>query len=428
MFKIDKNNFKGKEIRVLISNFFSLLILQGLNVLLPFFTIPFIYNLLGVEYLGILTIGNTIAILFSVFVDFGFNNSATREISLKSEDKKELERIFSEVLTTKFFLTIISLIVYAILIFSVPNYNKHWDLFLLYSGIIIGLALFPLWFFQGMQQMKYITYINVFFKSLFTICIFIFVHSLKEIWLIPVFVSLGYLLSGIASLLLVRYKFQISFYIASFNEVKNQLNSSYHLFLSELYITLLANTNVIVLDFFAGSSAVGIYSIAEKVIRAAGNLLNPFVNVLYPHIAKKMEENIKEGVTLVNKVIKWGTIFILSVSILVFIFADLLFFIIFKDKDDGSLKNIVLVFRILSIFPLLSFLDQVYGKLILITTGKERLFSKVFSICAVLNLFLCFVLSYLYQYLGAAIGSTIIQLLLAYGMYYYAKPVINNNR
>jgi PST family polysaccharide transporter len=272
--------------------------------------------------------------------------------------------------------------------------------------------------------MKYITYINVFFKSTFTICIFIFVGGLTDIWLIPLFTSLGFLLSGISSLFLVRYKFNLHFYWASFSAIKKQLIGSYHFFLSDMYLSLLANTNVIVLEFVAGSTAVGIYSIAEKVIRAAGNLLNPIVNVLYPFVAKKIEENLNEGILLVQKIAKWGTIIISIVSVFIFIYADFLFHIIFEKKEEDSLRQIIIVFRILSVFPVLSFLDQVYGKLILITMGREKLFSRVFFVCSVLNIFFCYVLSYLYQYKGAAIANTIIQLIVAFGMYYYAKQLI----
>ena len=125
----------------------------------------------------------------------------------------------------------------------------------------------------------------------------------------------------------------------------------------------------------------------------------------------------------IRKVRNWGVVIILIGTIIVFIFADVLFYIIYHNKDTTNLAQSILVFRIMIIFPLVSFLDQVYGKLVLIVLGRSDIFFKIFSICSIFNLILCTVLSYYNGYIGTAISSAISQIIIAILMYYYANEI-----
>lgn len=61
--------------------------------------------------------------------------------------------------------------------------------------------LFPVWFYQGVEKMKYITLIR--FTSIFfyTVTVFIFIKNESDYLLIPLLQSLGWLLSGVISFL-----------------------------------------------------------------------------------------------------------------------------------------------------------------------------------------------------------------------------------
>lgn len=67
--------------------------------------------------------------------------------------------------------------------------------------------LFPVWFFQGM---KYITYLNILAKSIFTVAIFVFVHEQSDFWIVPLLTSVGFIVAGIWSLYLVKKEFYFS--------------------------------------------------------------------------------------------------------------------------------------------------------------------------------------------------------------------------
>src|SRR5690606_384883 len=429
MFQNIRHFFRNTESKVLVSNFLSLSVLQGLNIILPLLTIPFIIKTAELDSFGLISYAAALALFFIVFVEYGFNTITTRDISLHSDNTEETERIYSEVLTSKLFLLLISSVVFSILILSVNSFRENYDIYFLSFLGIIGYTIFPIWLFHGLQKMKYITYINVFFKSIFTICIFIFLKDKTNIWIVPLCTSLGFISSGIASVILVRIKFNIRFRIASFGSVKKQLRNAYHIFISEMYISLIAYSNILILGFFASDAVVGIYASAEKVIRAVGNMISPVVNSLYPHVSKVMQEDFYKGIRFVRQTVKWGRWTILGIIILLFVSADFLFQFInrFMDMSASDLESCILAFRIMIFFPLFSFLDQVYGKLVLIANRKERLFFSVFSICAITNVLMCAILSYKFGYIGTAVSSMATQLFVMLGMYYYAKPLLKKN-
>lgn len=422
-----KQQLKGKDAGTLVANFFSLFVLQVLNVVLPFLTVPYLIHIFGLEKYGLLSFAHTLVLFFVVFAEYGFNTSTTRDISIHSNNKEEVQRIFNDVFTTKLFLLLILALLFTVLIFSIPVFEGNELLYFFYFGIVVGYTLFPVWLFHGLQKMKYITYVNVFFKSLFTICIFLFVKERADILYVPVFLSLGSVTAGLASLFISRFTLGIYFRFSSFKAVIVQLKKGWHLFMSEFYMALMAFSNVLILGFLFGSAGeryVGIYTAAEKIIRAAGSLLSPVINALYPFVTRLFLEKSAEAARFIRKTQNWGILIILSGTVFVFIFADWLFAIIFSDKEGSILTESVWVFRMMILFPLFSFLDQLYGKLVLITTGKSNLFFKVFTIGASLNFVGCFVLSYYFTYKGAALSSALSQGFIAIAMYYYARPVL----
>jgi polysaccharide transporter, PST family len=421
MFEKYKKTFKVQEYSTLVTNFFSLVILQILNVFVPFLTIPYLLSTVGVERFGLLTFVHSFVLFLVIFVEYGFNITTTRQIAINSNEKSEVERIYSEVLTTKFFLLLVCFVLFSVAVFTIDKFRHDAFLYFLYFGIVIGQTFFSLWLFQGLQKMKYVTYVNVFFKTIFTICIFIFVKGVDDIWMVPLFLSAGAISTGISSLLITRFVLKIRYSFPDFDAIKLQLKSGYHLFMSEFYMAVLTFSNVLILGFLVGNVSVGIYSAAEKVIRAAASLLSPIINTLFPYVSKLVHENYGQGMDFIRKVKNYGVLVIVIGTIIVFVLADFLFDIIYQNKEMSHLDRSVLVFRIMIIFPLVSFLDQVYGKLVLIVLGRSDIFFKVFSICSILNLIVCAVLSHYYSYIGTAISSIITQIFIAGLMGYYAR-------
>ena len=155
----------SSEKATIASNYGSLLFLQGANYLLPLIILPFLVRVLGTEKYGLVMFAQSTAVILSVIVDFGFNLSGTREVSVVANEKKKLSEVFFAILILKIILTAVAFLILVLATTFFARFNTNKEVYILSFGIVIGQALFPTWFFQGIEKMKLITVINVLAKQ-----------------------------------------------------------------------------------------------------------------------------------------------------------------------------------------------------------------------------------------------------------------------
>jgi PST family polysaccharide transporter len=394
-------------------------VLQAANYILPLITLPYLVRILGVEYFGLLAFATATVAYFQIITDYGFNLTATREISIHRDNKEKVIEIFSSVMTIKVILMFVSLFLLSILVFSFEKFSKDWEIYFLTFGTVVGQVLFPVWFFQGMERMKYITYLNILSKSIFTVAIFVFVQKQSDYYLVPFLTTVGSLLAGVLSLWLVRKEFDVWFVWQKLESIKFYLMEGWYVFLSQLKISLFSSTNIIILGLITNNAAVGYYSAAEKVMRATAMLQGPIVGSIFPYIAKIMKENQELAFIKLKKIIKIGSLVYSFIFFLILVFAKEITILLFGSQYEES----IILLRIMSIVPLSIFLNNIFGTQIMLNINREKQFFIILLIGGIGNLFLCTVLVYLYGALGATISMLIIEIFIMLGMFYNVKDL-----
>ena len=275
----------------LFNNFLSLATLQMLNYLLPIITFPYLVRVLGIENFGLLAFAGAIVAYFAILTDYGFQLSATKDISVNRNNKKKVIEIFSAVMSIKLFLMFCSFLILFFIISSIDSLKKDMLIYIFTFGSIVGQVLLPTWFFQGMEKMKYITIVNIISRVIFTISIFIFIENENDVYFVPLLNSLGAIIAGIISLAFVKKEFNISFKFQKTNILKKYFLEGWHIFMQKFYVNIYTRTNILILGILTNNTVVGYYSIAEKLYMALQSLYRPIVQTIYPYIAK--ERNIK---------------------------------------------------------------------------------------------------------------------------------------
>ncbi len=400
----------------LLSNILSLSVLQVLNMFLPLITFPYLTRVLGVHNFGIILFSAALMTYFQILTEYSFNLTATRDISASNGDNKKINDIFNEVFCTKIVLTIISLLMLTVIIAVVPIFRENSLIYFLSFGIIIGQTMFPVWLYQGLQRMKIITYINVISKVFFTILIFCFVHLKDDLWMVPLFTSLGFIASGIMSLIYLKRNFEIQFKRVKLEQIKKQIHIGKYIFLSELKISLFTNTNVILLGFFAGNSAVTYFSGAEKIVRALASLQTPIANAMFPFLTQEFKVNKWIAWKKVLKIVKFGSIILVLGAILLIVLSEKIIVTVYGENMEDS----YIVLQVLSIIPLASFIDNMFGKQVLINVGKDNLYFRVMLIAALSNILLNIIFIPYLSYIGTAISLVITQIIIDIGMIKYS--------
>ena len=335
---------------ILLENFVSLGALQIVSYVIPLVTLPYLSRVLGVDKFGLVFFAFAFMQYFMVLTDFGFNLSATREIAINRHNQNNLSNIFNSVSALKIILLLISYFILIILTLFIPKLQNDWLIFQLSFLMVVGNAIYPVWFFQGMERMKYITFLNILAKLIFLILIFIFVKNESDYVIVPLLNSMGFVVSGIIGFIFAVKIFNIKLYIPKFKSIKKQFKYSSEFFLSRAAVTAFTCTNTFFIGMISSNTMVAYYVAAEKIYTALKYMAQPLITAVYPFIAKNKNIAIFKKIYIITLFIG---IFICS---FVFIFAKQIITIFYG-------KELLEAYLILQIFTISTFI--VWGSALL---------------------------------------------------------------
>jgi len=395
---------KQKFNKTVISNYIYLMLLQGANFLLPLIVLPYLIKVLGIEKFGVVMIAASFITFFNILVDFGFNISATREVSLIRENKKDLSDFFWTILFIKLMLIIIGFIILLILVYLIPKFRQEAFVYIASFGIVIGQALFPTWFFQGIEKMRMITIINVTAKLIFTVLIFLLIKQQDQYIYVPVLNSLGFIIAGIIGLLIsLKY---VLIRKPVFNNIKKLIKDSAFLFISNFSTNLYTSANTFILGMFSGDYLAGIYASMEKLIIALKSMYIPFYQAVFPWLSRKDNA---EKAKFIQQIRPYIIAIGASISLVIFVFADSILNIIYHKPAINQYSN---VFRILGFIALFSGLGMMYVSLLFpsLKLYKERM--SVMLSGGIINIVLAIILVRFFNIYGVAISAVTTEFLL----------------
>lgn len=419
-----RNKFKSEDNKRLLSNFMSLSVLQGANYILPLLTLPYLVRVLGVEYFGLLAFATATITYFNIITDYGFNLTATKEISIHRDNKEKIIEIFSSVMTIKVILMILSFILMSILVFSFEKFSQHWEVYCLTFGMVIGQVLFPIWFFQGMERMKYITYLNILAKFIFTVAIFIFVQEQSDFWIVPLLTSVGFIVAGVWSLYLVKKEFQVSFTFQKVETIKTYFLDGWDIFMQRIYVSLYTTTNIVFLGYFTNNTIVGYYAIAEKIIDIFRQFFTIISQVFFPYFAKKFKKNNANAFKMLFKTSSYMLILSLcSLLFIIFLGEYILLFISGKFISESLMILNILIIGVI-IIPFFSLYTAA-----LVSIGYSKDLNKIARNSAIISIPMSVILINYFGAIGLAYLTVILQYyIVSHYVYillnYYQKRII----
>ena len=359
--------------KLLIENFFSLSILNGLNVLLPLVTLPYMLSVVGKANYGVYSYIYVIVQYVILFSTYGFNFSATKQISQCRDDKEAVSRIYNSVIVSK---SLIALFVSLLLLICSRWVFKNevgMMMFVCGLGMIVGDIFTPVWLFQGMEKMKFMTIVNASSKVLFTLLIFILVREPEDYQLLISLNSCGYLLAGVLSLILVYRQFHLRLHWVKWSDVCLQLKEGSAVFGSTFGMNLYRNANVIILKQFVADDVVGLYSAAEKVVKGFQSLISPAAQALFPHLSLRFKgQSVASNMHLLRKIAIPFTSVVLIVTVGVYLFAPFI-----SDILCGKgFSECVPLIRIMTLVILFGEINYLVGIVGLINMDGQRYFFR----------------------------------------------------
>jgi len=374
--------------KVLFKNFTSLSILQVANYIFPIITLPYLVRVLGPEKYGLVSFATAFTTYFTIITDYGFNLSATQEISVIRNDAKRIAEIFSSVFTLKILFFILASLIFCVLVFLVPQFRENLLLFFITFLGVLGTALFPLWFYQGIEKMSYILLITVSVRLIITVLIFVLIKNENDFIMFAGLNTSAQFVIGFLGLLVVFNKFQIKYIFPTIELLKLQVKNGWNLFLSTIWLNLYTTSNVFILGLFAPASVVGYFAAADKVRMAFQGILSPMSQSVFPYVNNLLSESYERFISFNKKLFKIALTLGAVISIMLFLFAEPIVNIVLGKEYQSSIS----VLRIIAWLPLVIFLSNVLGIQTMIPLNKHKSFAIILFFAAMINLTLSFIL------------------------------------
>lgn len=391
------NRVRGnQDARTLIENFASLSILKALGLVLPLVTLPYLSRVIGVARFGDIAFASSITVYFMTITDYGFNYTATRDLSKNRGNIQYVRELFWNVLYTKLFLFVISTIIFAILVETIPLLREH-RLLLWFTYLSVPCyMLFPEWFFQGIEKMKYITIVNVISKLLFTVLIFFVIKKEADYILHPVLSAFGLLVAGVISQVIVIHKYKVFPTAISWKSIISTLKSGWNIFFSLIVPNLYTNMSTTYLKMFSGSVGAGLFTSGRTFIDLSDQVSTVFSRVFFPFLSRRPEKH-----ALFSRIL---LVVSLGMGVALFVGADLLVDLFYSE----AFRDSATVIRIMAICPLFLYLMNAFGTNYLVVIGKDKAYRQIVMWCSFLGLFVAYFSIKQFGYIGAAYTYVII--------------------
>ena len=373
----------------IVKNFGFLSILQIINILLPLVTYPYLIRILGVEIYGTVIFAQAIITYLSLIINFGFNITATKEVAENSANVLKLSEIVSSVYAVKLLLFIFSTLLLFILLFFFPKLNDIWVLILISYSASLYELLIPIWYFQGLDKMNYVTYLVAGSRIFFTILIFFLVNNKDDFLNVPIISGIGFLLTGICSLIILKKKEQIKFFIPNFKHIKYYFSESLPLFISASSVQLYVNANRVIVGSFLGMVDVSYYDLGEKVLRLLKIPAGMLGQSAFPTLSRE------KSVSKINKFMIIGVASTGLLILIIFLFSNQIILIL----GGKEMLEAIGIMRILSISALMVAFSQFLGTSRLIIFGFKKIFTKIIASSGLIFL-LGFVFLYCINYVN----------------------------
>ena len=402
------NLFKSK----IVTNGIWMILLQGFNTILPLLTLPYITRILSTSAYGEFSIALNWISYFQVIVEYGFGLSGAKRAATQN-DKKEISKIHSNIITARFILMLLCIIAFIVIILTMKIDQTQTISMSILFLMVLGTVFQQNWYFQGIAEMKNITVINIISRITSVVLIFLLVKQPSDLLLYCLLYASNYIISGILSLIIIRKKYKIIFRLQKRKDIINELKDGWPLFISSAMSKIFGSIGITILGIISTKEAAGTYSAINKIPYIMTLLFSALAQAIYPFMCKAHSKSFKNGIKMAKKYSKPIIMSFLVLGILIILGNKILVNILFGSEYINS-STLLIPFVIWIIFGII---NNFLGIQTLVASGHQREYSKAFTISIILMLLLMFLLGRQYNEYGIAYASMISEIILSILLY-----------
>lgn len=415
--------------RSLKSNIFYNVINAAVSFLFPIVTLPYASRVLQADGLGQIDFYTSIISYIVLVTSLGIPLYGVREVARCRDDKEAFNKTTSEIYILQNILSIIGYVIVAVLCLFYAKVQDNRLLFCVLSLTIGFNAIGAQWFFQAVEDFKYIAIRALVIKILCVISIFLFVKNHDDLLvyaIISVSVNLGNAIFNVSKLLsyldfsLIR-KCKLN--------IKRHIRPALKIFSLNLTTSLYNYLNVFLLGVLACSEVVGFFSTPMKFVMLFLGVTSIISTVLIPRFSNIISRNdSKQFKELGSKIFYSINMIVCPLAVGVMIMAKPLILVL---CGEGFVRSINVI-RIVA--PIILFIGNsgMFGLQFLYPQGKENIVIKSTIVGALTSIVLNVLLIPYFQEVGAAIATVlaefaVVLMMLFVGRNYLPIKVFSKN-
>ena len=402
-------------------NYILNLINTGTQMLFPLITFPYVCRVIEADGIGQINFFQSIISYISLFTCLGIPMYAIREIARDRSDVVQMNRTAMEILLLHSMLTLVGYAIVAILCLTVPQIQVNIPLFLILSLTIFFTAIGCEWFYQGIEDFKYITIRGLIIKTASVVLLFIFVKSKTDLLYYGCYAVFGVLGGNIFNFFRLRKYIHRENIIFSELHIKRHVKPVLKVFSFSVVTSIYLQLNTVLLGFLKNALAVGYFAAATKVMQMLLTMSACLGSVMMPRASHLIAENKEDEF---NRLIQKSYDFTLAIALpmtigLIFCAPSLI-----TALCGAKFENSILPSQIIAPIILMVAISNVFGIQVLFPKGKINIVTLSCGIGAVADLILNLCLIPFFSYIGTSIAYLGAEVATTVSMYFIGRKYI----
>lgn len=399
-------------------NFLLNLLNTVTGLLFPLITFPYASRILMADGIGQVQFFQSIIEYISLCTALGIPLYAVREIARIRDNEKLRNRTTAEILLLHAILTLAGYVTVFILAKTVAKIEVDAPLFFLLSTTLFFNAIGVAWFYQAIEDFKYITLRSLFVRIVSLIALFIFVRTKQDLFYYAVILVVGTVGNSVFNFIRLRKYIKLNRDEFKHLNIWKHLIPALRIFVLNLIISIYVNLDSVMLGFLKNEESVGYYAAATRLTKAILGIVSSLGAVLLPRFSNMITNGQNnEFRLLANKAVSFTIALSLPMSVGLIFMAAPIIHIFCGNGFEPSILTLQLV------APIILFvgLSGIIGLQILYPQGMEKyvILSTMSGACV--NFVINVLMIPQYGQYGAAIGTSIAEFIVVFIMILLGK-------
>ena len=238
------------------ANYLFNLINSASQLLFPLITFPYASRIMMADGIGQVNFFQSIISYISLFTCLGIPMYAMREVAKVRDNGKKMTQIAVEILLLHAFLSLLGYVVVAIVCMIVPQVQTNVPLFLILSVTIFFTAIGCEWFYQGIEDFKYVAVRGLIVKSVSIVLLFLLVKTKEDILWYGIYTVLGTLGGNVFNFIRLRkYLYRNVVHFSTLHPFRH-LKPALQIFVFNVIVSIYLQLNNVLLGFMKDAESI----------------------------------------------------------------------------------------------------------------------------------------------------------------------------